>query len=57
MKQEILTQFPWPWLPSLGLLIFFVFFLALLIVVCLDSQKPVFQAAENLPLQDGERHE
>lgn len=55
MKQEILTQFPYPWLPSLGLLIFFFFFVGLLISVGMKSRHQTFARAESLPLHDGEK--
>lgn len=55
MKQEILTQFPWPWLPTTALLIFFVFFVILLFRVSSKSQKREFVRAETLPLGDGEK--
>ena len=57
MKQEILTQFPWPWLPALALLIFFGFFIGLLIRVSMKSRRHIFTAAESLPLHDGEKYE
>ena len=55
MKQEILTRFPWPWMPVLALMIFFLFFAGLLIRVSLRSQRSVFEKAEQLPLEEGER--
>ena len=57
MKQEILTQFPWPWIPILGLIIFFTFFVGLLVRVSLRSRQHIFQSAEILPLEDGVKHE
>ena len=57
MKQQILTQFPWPWLPTLALLIFFSFFVFLLFRISSQSQRRVFEAAEQLPLADGDKHE
>lgn len=57
MKQEILTQFPWPWLPTLALLIFFVFFVGLMIRVNLKSRNKIFIEAAALPLSDGEKYE
>lgn len=54
MKQEILTQFPWPWMPAIALLIFFAFFAGLLVRVSLKSQRPVFERAERLPLEEGD---
>ena len=56
MKQEILTQFPWPWLPTLALLIFFIFFIGLLINVSMKSRRPIFDAAETLPLQEAQKY-
>lgn len=55
MKQEILTQFPWPWLPTLALMIFVTFFIGLLINVSLKSRRPIFDAAETLPLQEAKK--
>lgn len=57
MKQELLSYFPWPWLPSLALLIFFTVFVGLIIRVSLKSQRVMFTEAERLPLQDGEKYE
>lgn len=57
MKQQILTLFPWTWLPSLALLIFFAFFIGLLIRVNLKSQQSIFSTAATLPLDDGEKYE
>jgi hypothetical protein len=57
MKQEILTRFPWPWLPSMALLIFFVFFLGLIVRLTMKSHAPVLQRAQTLPLEDGEIYE
>jgi cbb3-type cytochrome oxidase subunit 3 len=55
MKQEILTQFPWPWMPVVALLIFFIFFAGLLVRVSLKSQQPIFEKAERLPLEEGDQ--
>jgi lipopolysaccharide/colanic/teichoic acid biosynthesis glycosyltransferase len=57
MKQEILTQFPWPVLPMIALVIFFTFFILLMIRVSLKSQQPVFDVAATLPLHEGEKYE
>lgn len=57
MKQQILTQFPWPWLPTIALVIFFTFFVLLIVNVCLKSNRKIFTAAEGLPLNDGDKHE
>lgn len=55
MKQEILTQFPWPWLPTLALLIFFSFFVILLFRVNSKNQREIINLAQQLPLNDGEK--
>ncbi len=57
MKQAILTQFPWPVLPMIALVIFFTFFVLQLIRVSMKSQRPVFERASELPLEEGEKHE
>lgn len=57
MKQEVLSQFPFPWLPTIALLIFFVFFVALLILLSTPSQKSLAAQAGILPLNDGEHDE
>ena len=55
MKQLILTQFPWPWLPTLALVIFFTFFVGVIFISRLKSRQAIFNAASFLPLQDGIR--
>ena len=55
MKQDILTRFPWPWLPTLALVIFFLFFIGLIIQVSRKNNRKLFSMAEVLPLHDGER--
>lgn len=57
MKQDVLTQFPMPWLTVVGLLIFFGFFVALLINVSRKTQKSVFAVASQLPLEDAPTYE
>lgn len=57
MKQMILTQFPWPWLPTLALLLFFGFFVGLLIHLNSRSVRSQCTDAATLPLKDGEIHE
>lgn len=57
MKQMILTQFPWPWLPAIALIIFFTFFVSLLILVSLKSRQPILRAASELPLDDAQTYE
>jgi hypothetical protein len=53
--RETLARFPWPMLPSLALLIFLGFFVVLIVRVNLKSQKYKLQAAELLPLEEGEK--
>jgi cytochrome c oxidase cbb3-type subunit IV len=55
MKQEVLTLFPWPWLPTIGLLIFFIFFVGLIVRVSMKSRQSIFVKAEVLPLDDGDK--
>ena len=57
MKQTILTQFPWPVLPMIALVIFFTFFVLLLVRISMRSQQPVFARAEVLPLEEGDKYE
>jgi cbb3-type cytochrome oxidase subunit 3 len=57
MKQEILTRFPWPCLPTLALLLFFSFFVLLLFRVNSKKQKAEFELAGTLPLGDGKKYE
>lgn len=57
MKQEILSQFPWPWLPATAMLIFFAFFVGQIISVSLKSRRHVYSAAQQLPLEDGKQQE
>lgn len=54
MKQEILTKFPWLDLSTAALLIFFGFFVALLILINLKSQKKIYDDASFIPLNDPE---
>lgn len=57
MKQLILTQFPWPWLPSMALLIFFIFFVGLITIVTLRSRAGVYVQPSHLPLEEGTKDE
>lgn len=57
MKQYILTQFPWPWLPAAALVIFFTFFVGLLIVTSLKSRRLVYESVAKLPLEEGTLHQ
>lgn len=57
MKQQILTQFPWPWLPAIALMIFFALFIGLLAITGLKTRQAVFATASRLPMDDGTLHE
>jgi cbb3-type cytochrome oxidase subunit 3 len=57
MKQEVLTQFPHPLLPTLAMLLFFAFFVGLLIFIIRRKNISLFQSAASLPLSDGELEE
>lgn len=56
MKQMALTQFPWPELTLVPLILFFVFFVAVVIWVNLRANKSRFAHMSQLPLE-GEEHE
>lgn len=53
MKQEILSKFPWPTLPSAALILFFIFFVALFVITHFRSRTPIYARASALPLEDG----
>lgn len=57
MKQQILTLFPWPWLSSLALIIFFTFFVVMVFLVFANATKHLIKEGEVLPLQDGVKYE
>lgn len=56
MKQVALTQFPWPELSIVPLMIFFIFFVGVIVWVSLDKNKRKFEQVSLLPLE-GEQHE
>jgi len=56
MKQYILTQFPWPWLPAIALVIFVTFFVGVVILTGLRSRRHLYEAAALLPLEEGTPH-
>ena len=56
MKQLALTQFPWPELALVPLVMFFVFFSAVLVWVFMKSNAEKFGRLSRLPLE-GEDHE
>jgi|GEM_PF-4897689 len=57
MMQQILTKFPFLHLSTIALMIFFLFFVALLVIVNTKSQKQIQKRASALPLEDGIRFE
>ena len=57
MKQLVLAQFPWPVLPTMALIIFFVFFVALFVITHFRSRTPLYARASALPLEEGQQSE
>lgn len=57
MKQEGLKFFTDTYLTSLGLVIFFVFFVCMTIWVFKASNRSRYEYLENLPLDQGGQHE
>ncbi len=57
MKQYILTQFPWPWLPAAALVIFFLFFVGVVVFTSLKWRRPVYEKAAQIPLDEGTLHQ
>jgi hypothetical protein len=55
MMQTVLKQFPWMNLTSLALLIFFGFFIALLVITGLKSERERHIEAALVPLDDAPR--
>lgn len=53
MKQEALSQFPVLWLMILANFIFIAFFIGVLNFVGRRRNKPLFNHAGNMPLNDG----
>lgn len=56
MKQLILTQFPWPWLTAMALIIFFSFFVSMCFYINHRSQKKKIHEASLIPLNDEVLH-
>lgn len=52
MMQTVLKQFPWMNLTSGALLIFFCFFIALLVITSLKSEREHHAQAALIPLDD-----
>lgn len=56
MKQEVLNQFNYPWLPTLGLIIFVIIFSGVLYFALHKSNKTFFAKASSMPLNDGDQN-
>jgi cbb3-type cytochrome oxidase subunit 3 len=56
VKQLALTQFPWPELAMVPLVLFFIFFVGVLVWINLRSNREKFLSMSRLPLE-GEEHE
>ncbi|MGE5085421.1 MAG: cbb3-type cytochrome oxidase subunit 3 [Bacillota bacterium] len=54
MKQDGLKFFTDTHLTSIGLMIFFLFFVGVMIWVYRRNSKEIYQSMEQLPLNDGE---
>ena len=54
MTAETLAKFPWPSLPSLALIIFFLFFIGLFLITHFRARTPIYERASTLPLEEGE---
>ncbi len=52
MKQAILSQFPWPWLPSLGLIIFLALFIFLVLREYRREAQTTNETLARLPLEE-----
>lgn len=57
MKQEGLKFFTETYLTSIGLLLFFVFFVSVIFWVYRGPSKDLYKRLEKLPLLDGDSHE
>ena len=57
MKQEGLKFFTETYLTSIGLILFFVFFVCVMLWVYRSSSKELYKRLEKLPLLDGDSHE
>jgi len=52
MKQEVLRQFNLPWIPILGLMIFFACFVVFFFYTYRKSNKKYYEIASFIPLKD-----
>ena len=57
MKQEAFKLFTQTYLTSIGLIIFFGFFIGVVLWVYRSPSQELYDRMEKLPLQDGESHE
>lgn len=57
MKQEVLSRIDDPTLPIIGLIIFFIIFLLMTVWAYHKDQKNLFQIQQNLPFDEGKKHE
>ena len=52
--KDVVTKFPWPWLPTTALIIFFTLFILLLFRLSQKHRQPILNATAHLPLEEGE---
>ncbi len=57
MHKEVLSRFDQPWLPMTALCIFGVLFIAYTYWTFKKENKPVYESASMIPLEDGVKHE
>lgn len=57
MIREVLSNFPWPFLTCIALLIFFSLFCAIVLWTRRKKGKIHYSYMESLPLQEESRHE
>ena len=57
MKQVVLSQFNYPWLPTIGMIIFIIIFIGVLYFALHKDNAGHFSKASSMPLNDGEKHE
>ncbi len=56
MKSEIMRLFPWPWLSTIALMIFFTFFVVMVVLVFAKATRHLIEEGQVLPLNDGEKY-
>jgi cbb3-type cytochrome oxidase subunit 3 len=57
MHKEVLSRFDQPWLPITALALFGVCFIAYTYWTYKKSNKPIYDIASMMPLEDGVKHE